>query len=150
MRRFPGLRGKSIKPGFQGRDAHHWAGHGSGAIPILERCQGPGRPQGDARSAAAELIVTMPPSLTSRKLGDTRRQCHLFIAEISENCPDCDDASMARKILCDLDRHGHPTTKTARGCRWRHTNGSLYQRGPLLLRLIRIQGDASPITVSSD
>src|SRR6266446_6977454 len=112
MRRFPGLRGKSIKPGFQGRDAHHWAGHGSGAIPILERCQGPGRPQGDARSAAAELIVIMPPSLTSRKLGDTRRQCHLFIAEISENCPDCDDASMARKIPCDLDRHGHPTTKT--------------------------------------
>src|SRR6266566_6732331 len=86
MRRFPGLRGKSIKPGFQGRDAHHWAGDGSGAIPILERCQGPGRPQGDARSAAAELIVTMPLSLTSRKLGDTRRQCHLFIAEISENC----------------------------------------------------------------
>ena len=63
-------------------------------------------------------------------IAEVRRQCQLFIAEMSDNRPNCDDAGVARKILSDLDRHGQVDPKTrARLTRWCHTNGSLYQRG---------------------
>jgi hypothetical protein len=61
---------------------------------------------------------------------EARRQCHLFIAAMSDNRPNCDDAGVARKILSELDRHGQVAASTrARLTRWCHTNGGLYQRG---------------------
>ena len=63
-------------------------------------------------------------------IAEARRQCELFIAEMSANRPNCDDAGVARKILSDLDRYGQPSPRTrARLTHWCHTNGSLYQRG---------------------
>jgi len=63
-------------------------------------------------------------------IAEGRRQCHLFIAEMSGNRPNCDDAGVARKILAGIDRHGQVDSRTrARLTRWCHTNGSLYRRG---------------------
>jgi len=63
-------------------------------------------------------------------IAEARRQCQLFIAEMSGNRPNCDDAGVARKILIGLDRHGQVDPRTrARLTRWCHTNGSLYRRG---------------------
>lgn len=68
---------------------------------------------------------------------EARRQCHLFIAEMSDNRPNCDDAGVARKILSELDRHGQVAASTrARLTRWCHTNGSLYQRGVPIAKAI--------------
>jgi len=63
-------------------------------------------------------------------IAEARRQCELFIAEMADNRPNCDDAGVARKILSELERHGQPTARTrARLTHWCHTNGTLYQRG---------------------
>jgi hypothetical protein len=63
-------------------------------------------------------------------IAEARRQCQLFIAEMSDNRPNCDDAGVARKILIGLDRRGQVDPRTrARLTRWCHTNGSLYRRG---------------------
>lgn len=61
---------------------------------------------------------------------EAKRRCHLFISEMKDNRPNCDDAGMARRILEDLARWGEPTGRhRARLTWWCHTNGSLYKRG---------------------
>jgi hypothetical protein len=72
-------------------------------------------------------------------IAQARRQCELFIAEMSANRPNCDDAGVARKILSELDRYGQPSSRTrARLTRWCHTNGRLYQRGVPIAKAICI------------
>jgi hypothetical protein len=72
-------------------------------------------------------------------IAEARRQCQLFITEMSDNRPNCDDAGIARKIVSDLDRYGQPSRRTrARLTHWCHTNGSLYQRGVPITRAICI------------
>ena len=61
---------------------------------------------------------------------EAKRQCHLFVSEMKDNRPNCDDAGMARRILEDLARRGEPTGRhRARLTWWCHTDGSLYKRG---------------------
>ena len=76
------------------------------------------------RDAIRTIFTTMV------DIAEARRQCELFIAEMSANRPNCDDAGVARKILREIDGNGQPTPRTrARLTHWCHTNGSLYQRG---------------------
>ena len=70
---------------------------------------------------------------------EARRQCKLFISEMSELRPNCDDAGVARRILEDLEHYGHPRSEhVARLSRWCHTKGTLYQRGVPIARAICI------------
>jgi hypothetical protein len=34
-----------------------------------------------------------------RDIEEAKRQCHLFVSEMKDNRPNCDDAGMARRIL---------------------------------------------------
>jgi hypothetical protein len=70
-------------------------------------------------------------------VAEARRQCEVFIAEMSANRPNCDDAGVALKILSEIDRYGQPTAKAReRLTHWCHTNGSLYQRGVPIAKAI--------------
>ena len=72
-------------------------------------------------------------------VAEARRQCELFVAEMSANRSNCDDAGVARNILKELDRYGQPTPRTrTRLTRWRHTNGSLYQREAPIAKAISV------------
>jgi hypothetical protein len=70
-------------------------------------------------------------------IAEARRQCELFIAEMSANRPHYDDAGVAREILSEIDRYGQLTAQTrSRLTHWCHTNGSLYQRGVPIAKAI--------------
>lgn len=70
-------------------------------------------------------------------IAEARRHLVDFIATMSGNRPNCDDAGIARAILADIELYGAPTPKhRARLTRWCHTNGSLYQRGVPIARAI--------------
>jgi len=72
-----------------------------------------------------------------RDLDEAKKQSHLFIAEMKDNRPNCDDAGMARRILEDIARRGEPTAKhRARLTHWCNTDGTLYQRGVTIAQAI--------------
>jgi hypothetical protein len=85
-------------------------------------------------------------------IAEARRQCELFIAEMADNRPNCDDAGVARKILSEVERYGQPTARTrARLTHWCHTNGTLYQRGVLSRKQFATQFtvESCPVKIDS-
>lgn len=72
-----------------------------------------------------------------RDIDEAKRQCHIFIAAMKDNRPNCDDAGMARRILEDLADRGEPRISHRRRLtHWCHTDGSLYQRGVPIAKAI--------------
>jgi hypothetical protein len=65
-----------------------------------------------------------------RDIVEAKKKCRSFIAEMTDNRPNCDDGGMARRILDDLETRGEPSAEHRRRLtHWCHTTGTLYQRG---------------------
>ncbi|HPV09020.1 MAG TPA: hypothetical protein PLD57_18285 [Aggregatilineales bacterium] len=93
-----------------------------------------GRERGGAIPQAA---VNPAPAEGAASGTDVRRLCRDFIAKMSANRPNCNDAGVAEDILRELDNRGQLTARTRhRLTHWCHTDGSVYQAGVPLARVI--------------
>lgn len=83
-----------------------------------------------------ERANAVSPELASAESEKVRRLCKDFIATMSGNRPNCNDAGVAEDVLRDLDQRGRLTARTRRRLtRWCHSGGT-YAAGVPLARAI--------------